>query len=29
VPASPAFAFHPNGAGMKAQAKLILKKLKS
>ncbi len=29
VPASPAFMFHPNGAGMKAQAKLILKKLQS
>lgn len=29
VPASPAFAFHPNGAGMKAQAKMILQHLKS
>jgi hypothetical protein len=29
VPASPAFAFHPNGAGMKAQTKMILKKLQS
>jgi lysophospholipase L1-like esterase len=28
VPASPAFAFHPNGAGMKAQAKMILQHLK-
>ena len=29
VPASPAFMFHPNGAGMKAQAKMILAHLKS
>jgi lysophospholipase L1-like esterase len=29
VPASPAFPFHPNGAGMKAQAKMILERLKS
>jgi lysophospholipase L1-like esterase len=29
VQASPAFAFHPNGTGMKAQANLILKYLKS
>jgi lysophospholipase L1-like esterase len=29
VPASPALPFHPNGAGMKAQAKMILEHLKS
>jgi hypothetical protein len=29
VPGSPAFMFHPNGAGMKAQAAMIVKKLKS
>jgi class 3 adenylate cyclase len=29
VPASPAFPFHPNAAGMKAQAKMILARLKS
>jgi lysophospholipase L1-like esterase len=28
-PASPAFPFHPNAAGMKAQAKMILQHLKS
>jgi len=29
VPASPAFPFHPNAAGMKAQAKMILARLKA
>jgi hypothetical protein len=29
VPASPAFMFHPNAAGMKAQAKMIVKRLQS
>ena len=29
VPASPAFPFHPNAAGMKAQAKMIVTRLKA